>query len=200
VADYVGNSASAYIANRLNPTAETLAWHLYPHYQDTTWLRRPPQVFALPELPPRIQGIIGDKIYRKKQPTGDNLAAAVHEIMQMLSEWFANVSDHIKLDLNDLDSNISCESISTYLHYYHCINMTARPLILYAVQKQIAANSQGDGNRSGDKGWDDELPSQIVDIINKAIAAARTSALLIHTVAKHDMIGKYKLEGDDSSR
>lgn len=31
VADYMGNSSSTYIVNRLNPTTETLAWHNYPH-------------------------------------------------------------------------------------------------------------------------------------------------------------------------
>lgn len=32
---YMGNSSSTYIANRLNPTTETLAWHNYPHCKHT---------------------------------------------------------------------------------------------------------------------------------------------------------------------
>ncbi|PNP59898.1 hypothetical protein FNYG_14777 [Fusarium nygamai] len=49
---YMGNSSSNYIANRLNPTAETLVWHKYPHYQDTTWLGRcnRPEIPTLPPL------------------------------------------------------------------------------------------------------------------------------------------------------
>ena len=47
----MGNSSSTYIANRLNPTTESLAWHNYPHYEGTGWLQRSNSP-GLPALPP----------------------------------------------------------------------------------------------------------------------------------------------------
>lgn len=48
VADYMGNSSSTYIANRLNPTTETLAWHNYPHCKQPTKCRATPFSHVVP--------------------------------------------------------------------------------------------------------------------------------------------------------
>ncbi len=138
----------------------------------------------------KIQGIIGEQIYRKKNPSGHSLSASVHEIMQKLSDWFAQLPGDVRLDLDDLDSSISRDKVSTYLHYYHCINVTARPLLLYAVQKQLAANARPCTDGTQAERWDEGLPQQIVKVIEEAISAARTSALLFHTAAKYNLLGE----------
>jgi proline utilization trans-activator len=134
----------------------------------------------------RIQGVIGEQIYRKKRNSGPSLSASVQSIMKSISEWFGQLPDNVRLDLADIDKNINREAVSTYLHYYHCINMTARPLLLYAVQKQMAANAQ----KVNTARWEDGLSSEIVDVIDSAIVAARSSALIFHTAAKYNLVGK----------
>ena len=141
----------------------------------------------------RIQGIIGDQVYRKKQSSGTSLSASVQDIMKKLSKWFAQLPEDVRLDLGNLDSNINRESVSTYLHYYHCINMTARPLLLYAVQKQMAANAQRTNQTEQAAMWEDGLSPQIINVIDTAIAAARTSALIFHTAARYNLVGKRSL-------
>ena len=397
--DYMGNSSSTYIANRLNPTTETLAWHIYPHYEDTSWLRRPPMMPEMPQLPPydfakrlylaqhayigtifsfldddgfygrlnhvyasppdlgdrddcliycqmllifafgqmysvnqwaghdgppgfhyfkcalqflpdvredgsvlfvevlsyvayymqtlnrrdsaylyighalrmavslglhhevldqemdlyererrrrvwwstyslerllsvtsghpisvsdddmdvllpspiegedarrcvvlrnytllsRILGRIGQDIYRKKRQSGTSLSASIQDIMKSLSEWFAGLPAEMRLDPADLDKQINREIVSTYLHYYHCVNMTARPLLLYAVQRQMAANATN-GQRASGARWEDGLSADIVSVIDTSITAARSSTSILSAAAKHNLVGMLACE------
>lgn len=134
----------------------------------------------------RIQGIIGERIYRKKQKSGPDLSASVQHIMKRLSDWFEGLPESIRANPPDSGLPPSREVVSMYLHYYHCINMTARPILLYAVQRQLAPSNQGANTLR----WQDGLPPDIVHVIERAIAAARSSASILEAAAKYNLVGK----------
>jgi proline utilization trans-activator len=139
----------------------------------------------------RILGRIGQAIYRKKRQSGTSLSASIQDIMKSLSEWFAQLPVEVRLDpVADLDKPISREIVSTYLHYYHCINMTARPLLLYAVQRQMAANVANAANGQTAR-WEDGLSPDVVSIIDNAIAAARSSTSILNAAAKYNQVATY---------
>ncbi|KAJ9157319.1 C6 transcription factor [Pleurostoma richardsiae] len=138
----------------------------------------------------RILGRIGQEIYRKKRQSGTSLSASIQNIMKSLSEWFAQLPPEVRLEPADLDKHVSREIVSTYLHYYHCINMTARPLLLYAVQRQMAANA-ANGQRGGGARWEDGLSPDVVSIIDNAIAAARSSTAILNAAAKYNHVATY---------
>lgn len=137
----------------------------------------------------RVQGIIGEKIYRKKQKSGPDLSACVQHIMQRLSDWFDRLPEAMRSNPPDSGQAPSREVVSTYLHYYHCINMTARPILLYAVQRQLAPSTQGPNAAR----WEDGLPADIVHVIDRAISAARSSASILDAAAKYNLVGKSSL-------
>lgn len=134
----------------------------------------------------RIQGVIGEEIYRKKQKSGTSLSASVQNIMKDLSAWFERLPDAVRLNPLNLGEAVNREAVSTSLHYYHCINLTARPLLLYAVQRQMGTNAQ----RPNAVRWEDGLPQDIVDVIDTAISAARSSAIILNAAAKHNLVGR----------
>lgn len=136
----------------------------------------------------RILGRIGQDIYRKKRQSGTSLSASIQTIMKSLSEWFAQLPAEVRLDpaADASDKPISREIVSTYLHYYHCINMTARPLLLYAVQRQMAANASATGAR-----WEDGLAPDVVGVIDSAIAAARSSTAILNAAARYNDVATY---------
>ncbi|VUC33723.1 unnamed protein product [Clonostachys rosea] len=139
----------------------------------------------------RIQGIIGEQIYRKKRSSGTSLSASVLDIMKSLSDWYRKLPEDVRVDKSDTNVTLSRESVSLSLHYYHCINMTARPLLLYAVQKQMAVNAQ----RHTGARWEDGLSTEIVGVIDSAISAARSSAMIFHTAAKFNLVGQFATYG-----
>lgn len=134
----------------------------------------------------RIQGIIGEKIYRKKQRSGSDLSACVQHIMKTLSDWFEKLPEAMRSNSPQLDQHPRREIISIYLHYYHCINITARPILLYAVQRKLAQNVQ---QPTTDR-WEDGLSPDIVHVIDRAIYAARSSASILNAAAKYNLVGK----------
>lgn len=141
----------------------------------------------------RIQGIIGEKIYRKKQKSGPDLSACVQDIMKRLSDWFERLPETVRSNPPDSGKAPSREIVSTYLHYYHCINMTARPILLYAVQRQLSASAQ----QPNVARWEEGLSPDIVHVIDRAISAARSSALILNAADKYNLIGKFKIPFPD---
>ncbi|PNP85314.1 hypothetical protein FNYG_01373 [Fusarium nygamai] len=135
----------------------------------------------------RIQGIIGEKIYRKKQKSGTDLSACIQQIMKMLSEWFERCPESIRCNPPDSGPPPSREVVSIYLHYYHCINMTARPILLYAIQRQLTPHFQN----SNTGRWEDGLSPDIIHVINRAISAARSSASILNAAAKYNLVATY---------
>ncbi len=152
----------------------------------------------------RIQGRIGQEIYRKRRSHGNNASASasllpsIQAIMQSLGEWFAQLPADVRLDPTAPDAYTRRDVVSIYLHYYHCINMTARPLLLYAVQRQMAANAAaagdgGDSNGATAARWEDGLSPDVVKIIDTAITAARSSTVILNEAAKFDLVGESQL-------
>lgn len=134
----------------------------------------------------RIQGIIGEKIYRKKQKSGPDLSACVQHIMKNLSDWFERLPNAVKQCSPDSGQQLSREIVSTYLHYHHCINMTARPILLYAVQRKLSSIAQHPTAAR----WEDGLSLDMVHVIDRAISAARSSATILNTASKYNLVGK----------
>lgn len=133
-----------------------------------------------------IHGIIGAKVYRKKQTSGSDLSSCIQQIMQRLNDWFERLPETVQLNFSTLDREPHRELVSTHLYYYHCLNITARPILLYAVQRQLAANAQClDTTR-----WEDGFSPDIVHVIETAVSAARSSALILNTTMKYNLIGK----------
>lgn len=134
----------------------------------------------------KIQGMIGEKIYRKKQKSGVDLSACIQQIMKRLSSWFESLPESIRSNPPDSGTMPSREVVSTYLHYYHCINMTARPILLYAVQRNLGPNAQS----LNPDNWQEGLSPSIVNVIDRAISAARSSASILHAAAQYNLVGK----------
>ncbi len=78
-------------------------------------------------------------VYRKSgssaPKSGKRLMASVQSILLALSKWNRDLPDEIRFDPAKL--SISRESVSTFAHYYQCINMVARPLLYHVVQKRL---------------------------------------------------------------
>lgn len=134
----------------------------------------------------KIQGTIGEEIYRKKQTSGKSLFTSIHRIIKSLSEWFRDLPEDLRINTSSAPTGLSRGIISTQLHYYHCINMTVRPLLLYAVQRQMAANN----GPSSHSIWEDGIQSSIMSVIDTSIAAARSSMALWKMAAEYNLVGK----------
>ncbi|KAH8885467.1 hypothetical protein GQ53DRAFT_810159 [Thozetella sp. PMI_491] len=162
---------------------------LLPSAIDGEESRRPSVLRTYTELS-RILGRIGQDIYRKKRQSGTSLSASIQDIMKSLSEWIHQLPPEVRLEPADLDKQVNRELVSTYLHYYHCINMTARPLLLYAVQRQMATNG-ANGQRASGSRWEDGLSADVVSVIDASISAARSSTSILNAAAKYNLVATY---------
>ncbi|GES59638.1 C6 transcription factor [Aspergillus terreus] len=135
----------------------------------------------------RILGRIGEEIYRKKPRTGTNLLASAQSITTDLSEWLQRVPDGLRIDFSTLDTHINRESVSTFLHFYSCINMTARPLVFYVIQRRLEAESRG----SATDDWKEGLSQSTVAVIDSCITAARATTIIMDAAAKHNLVATY---------
>ena len=134
----------------------------------------------------RIHAVIGEKIYRKRQKSGPDLSVCIQHIMKRLDGWLEQLPETVKMCPPTENQVPQREGVSTYLHYYHCINITARPILLYAVQRQLATNAQ----RPNVTRWEDGFSPDIVHVIDTAISAARSSAVILDTAAKYNLVGE----------
>ena len=138
----------------------------------------------------QILGKIGQEIYRRKQKSGIGLVNSAESIMNSLSEWYRHVPSEMKSKASNLDKEVHRETVSIFLYYHQCINLAARPLLLYAVQKQMVANSQQPSSRPTSN-WEDGLPPAMVKIIRNAIAAARSSIGILKNASKFNFVGMH---------
>lgn len=171
----------------------------------------------------RILGDITTLIYRRTSPpasststsalspasvaqrahTGSSLVVTVHAILQSLNQWEEALPRALRLD-PDRGSKLSRESISMYLHYYQCINMTARPLLFHVVQKRIAAirsaaeGSHGEEHAQADLGaaekerdWQTGLSPKTVAVIHACMSAARNTIQIMSKAADYNMVATY---------
>lgn len=72
------------------------------------------------------------------------------------------------------------------MHFYSCVNMTARPLVFYIVQRRLDAVALG--TSAGD--WKEGLAPNTVAVIDSCITAARATTMIMDAAAKHNLIGK----------
>ncbi|OJJ40046.1 hypothetical protein ASPWEDRAFT_33383 [Aspergillus wentii DTO 134E9] len=135
----------------------------------------------------RILGRIGEEIYRKKPHSGSNLIASVQSITNALSDWLRQVPDRIRIDFSTLDSNINRVSVSIFLHFYSCVNMTARPLVFYVIQRRLDAEARG----SATEDWKEGLSQNTVAVIDSCITASRATTFIMDAAAKHNLIATY---------
>lgn len=126
------------------------------------------------------------EIYRKKPRSGSNLIASVQSITNDLSGWLRQVPNGLRIDFSALDMDINREAVSINLHFYSCVNMTARPLVFYIIQRRLDTGMMG----SSTEDWKDGLAPNTVAVINSCITAARATTLIIEAAAKHNLVGK----------
>lgn len=125
------------------------------------------------------------EIYRKKPGSGSNLVASVQSITNDLSGWLRQVPDRLRIDFTTLDTHINRESVSINLHFYSCVNMTARPLVFYIIQRRLDAEALG----SATEDWKEGLAPNTVAVIDSCITAARATTVIMDAAAKHNLIG-----------
>ncbi|KAL0256464.1 Transcriptional activator [Diplodia seriata] len=134
----------------------------------------------------RILGKIMKGIYRKSPKTGSSLVTSVYNIMTDLNNWRRDLPKLLQFDASRLDRDISRESVSTFLHYYQCINMTARPLLFRVVQRRLANLAA-----EKEKDWRSGLSTTTIAVIEACVAAARDSTTMMHAAAKQNLVATY---------
>ncbi|KXG53348.1 Transcription factor [Penicillium griseofulvum] len=127
------------------------------------------------------------EIYRKKPGSGSNLVASVQSITNDLSAWLRQVPDRLRIDFATLDTHINRESVSINLHFYSCVNMTARPLVFYVIQRRLDAEALG----SATEDWKEGLAPNTVAVIDSCITAARATTVIMDAAAKHNLVATY---------
>jgi proline utilization trans-activator len=114
------------------------------------------------------------------------LLVSIQSITNDLSDWLRHVPDRLRIDFASLDTHINRESVSAFLHFYSCVNMTARPLVFYVTQRRLDAESRGVATED----WkDDGLSQNTLALINSCITAARATTVIMDAAAKHNLLG-----------
>lgn len=125
-------------------------------------------------------------IYRKtgqSVKTGHSLVASVSSIMNDLNSWRRDLPPTLQFDRSRLDNGIPRETVSVFLHFYQCVNMTARPLLFRIVQRRLAS-----GTKETD--WKTGLSPMTIQVIKACIGAARDSTAIMQAAARQNQVGK----------
>jgi hypothetical protein len=109
---------------------------------------------------------------------------SVQSITNDLSSWLRQAPDRLRIDFTTLDTHVDREIVSINLHFYSCINMTARPLVFYIIQRRIDAGLLG-----GTEDWKEGLAPNTIAVIDNCIKAARATTLIMDAAAKQNLIG-----------
>jgi proline utilization trans-activator len=107
--------------------------------------------------------------------------------MSSLTTWLRDLPLYLRLDPNSLEKSISRESVSIFLHYYQCINMTARPLLFHVVQRRLEDLIRGDAKPD----WREGLSPTTIAVIDSCITAARASTTIMMAAAKQNLVATY---------
>ncbi|KAF6827200.1 C6 transcription factor (fungal specific transcription factor) [Colletotrichum musicola] len=141
----------------------------------------------------RILGEIHNTIYRKTPKTtpksGKRLMASVQGIVLSLSKWNSDLPDDLRFDPVRL--SISRESVSTFAHYYQCINMTARPLLFHVVQKRLQRIRSTHDPSEKERDWKEGLSQTTVRVIDMCIGAAQDTINMMTVAAQRDLVATY---------
>lgn len=124
-------------------------------------------------------------IYRKKPRSGSNLLLSIQSITDGLADWLRHVPERLRIDFASLDTHVNRESVSTFLHFYSCVNMTSRPLVFYVIQRRLDAESRGLATED----WRYGLSQNTVAMIDSCITAARATTVIMDAAAKHNLLG-----------
>ncbi|KAJ4242792.1 Transcriptional activator [Fusarium falciforme] len=127
-----------------------------------------------------------ENVYRKSRKTGSNLVESVQTSMGDLSLWLRNLPSQLRLDFNKPGKDISRESVSMFLHYYQCINMTARPLLFHVVQKRLQDFGR---NGTATTDWREGLSQTTTVVIEACISAACASTTILAAAAEQNLVG-----------
>jgi proline utilization trans-activator len=146
----------------------------------------PPRVLAHYTQLSRILGNIGAYVYRKKHKSGTSLLSSVQLIMNDLAIWLKDVPAELRLDFSALDRPLSREGISTFLHYFQCLNMTTRPLLLHVCQQRLSQLASGTASTD----WRDGLGANVVSVLEYSITAACASTMIMDAAARQSLFGK----------
>lgn len=132
----------------------------------------------------RILGRIMKNIYRRTPKSGSSLLAAVQDIMGALLSWRSSIPSELLFDPAKL--TVSRESVSTFLHYYQCINLTARPLLFHVVQGRLGRPV---AERCQD--WRQGLSPTTVKVIEACVDGARDTTTMMTIAAQKDLVATY---------
>lgn len=132
----------------------------------------------------RILGEMTSCVYRNPKKSGIRLMESVRNIMVSLSKWYQTLPPGLRFDPAKL--SISRESVSTFLHYYQCINMTARPLLFHVVQQRLKSNAAGTA-----VDWKSGLSQTTVGVIEMCISAAEDTVHMMTLSAQLDLVATY---------
>ncbi|OAX82314.1 hypothetical protein ACJ72_03336 [Emergomyces africanus] len=136
----------------------------------------------------RILGKIMKNVYRPPRTTAYNLVSSVQSILAELTQWQLNLPQALQCDFPKLDTTeVSRQSVSIFLHYSQCINMTARPLVFNVVRKCLQNHEQ-----TGEwPDWRNGLQQSTILVVETCIAAARNSAAVMAAAAKQNLMATY---------
>jgi proline utilization trans-activator len=134
----------------------------------------------------RILGEVLTCIYRKTPKSGSRLMASVRNIIMSLNKWHRELPDGLRFDPTKLST--SRESVSTLLHYYQCINMTARPLLFHVVHRRLKDNY---GGAVKEQDWRVGLSHTTIRVIEMCISAAHETINMMTIAAQLDLVATY---------
>lgn len=146
-----------------------------------------PRILAHYSLLSRILGRIGEDIYRKQHKSGTTLLTSVQGVMKDLENWRREMPPELMLDFQGLDQKISREAVSTFLHYYQCVNMAGRPLLFRVCQRRLESLASGTATAN----WQEGLSTNAVHIVRKSIAGAVQATLVMEAASKHNLLATY---------
>ena len=104
--------------------------------------------------------------------------------MTSLAVWHRDVPEALRFQPEKLAT--SRESVSTFLHYYQCINMTARPLLFHVVQQRLAR-----GLADKEQDWRKGLSQPTISVIEACMSAAANTISMMTVAAQKDLVATY---------
>lgn len=139
----------------------------------------------------RILGEVTTSIYRKtgagEPKSGRRLMASVQSIILSLSNWNRDLPDELRFVPARL--SISRESVSTFSHYYQCINMTARPLLFHVVGRRLKGIR--DDPTVKERDWTEGLSQTTVRVIEMCVSAAQDTINMMTIARQRDLVGEF---------
>ena len=107
-----------------------------------------------------------------------------------LSRWNRELPDELRFDPAKL--SISRESVSTFSHYYQCINMTVRPLLSHIVQRRLERMRSAAHTEGEERDWKVDLSLSTIKVIEVCIDGAQDVISMMTIAAERDLVGRLK--------